>query len=343
MAINKDRIVRIINNRAVPANQPLPPSMPGYDQGLCGLRLRPGRAKALLAEAGLADGFSTELYAIEHRSEPAHRPGDPAGSRGDRHQGGDQVARPGERHRGRRQRHRADDLVGRHGAGSPTSPIRPTSTGRSSAAAARCRAAGTGRGTATRSSTSARPRPTPWSTRPRPRSANKLWGDDLRQDHGGRALGAGLQRAALHHAFPRMGGDDSLYVDPVHIPVHYDYVSANDRCASSIATRSTAATITSGGTIRSRPSRGWRRARRSSSSASTPPAARSRQASTVADVAALDFAQGQSGDRADLCRGRGAGRRAEGDDREFRAVRLRLDGATSRASGCSPTSSPSRR
>ncbi len=30
-AINKDRIVRIINNRAVPANQPLPPSMPGYN------------------------------------------------------------------------------------------------------------------------------------------------------------------------------------------------------------------------------------------------------------------------------------------------------------------------
>ncbi len=27
-AINKDRIVRIINNRAVPANQPLPPAMP---------------------------------------------------------------------------------------------------------------------------------------------------------------------------------------------------------------------------------------------------------------------------------------------------------------------------
>ena len=30
-------------------------------------------------------------------------------------------------------------------------------------------------------------------------SATKLWSDDLRQDHGGRALGAGLQRAALHH------------------------------------------------------------------------------------------------------------------------------------------------
>jgi hypothetical protein len=31
MAINKERIVRIINGRAVVANQPLPPLMPGYD------------------------------------------------------------------------------------------------------------------------------------------------------------------------------------------------------------------------------------------------------------------------------------------------------------------------
>jgi ABC-type transport system substrate-binding protein len=29
-AINKERIVRIVNGRAVPANQPLPPAMPGY-------------------------------------------------------------------------------------------------------------------------------------------------------------------------------------------------------------------------------------------------------------------------------------------------------------------------
>src|SRR5690606_24767122 len=33
MAINKERIVQVINGRAVPANQPLPPTMPGYTQG----------------------------------------------------------------------------------------------------------------------------------------------------------------------------------------------------------------------------------------------------------------------------------------------------------------------
>jgi peptide/nickel transport system substrate-binding protein len=31
-AINKERIIRIVNGRAVPANQPLPPAMPGYDE-----------------------------------------------------------------------------------------------------------------------------------------------------------------------------------------------------------------------------------------------------------------------------------------------------------------------
>jgi peptide/nickel transport system substrate-binding protein len=62
MAVNKDRIVRIINGRAVPANQPLPPTMPGYAEDYEGYPYDPEQAKALLAEAGLADGFSTEIY-----------------------------------------------------------------------------------------------------------------------------------------------------------------------------------------------------------------------------------------------------------------------------------------
>lgn len=62
MAINKDRIVRIINNRAVIANQPLPPSMPGYTEGYEGIPYDVEGAKALLVEAGFPDGFTTELY-----------------------------------------------------------------------------------------------------------------------------------------------------------------------------------------------------------------------------------------------------------------------------------------
>ena len=64
MAINKDRIVRIINNRAAPANQPLPPLMPGYAKDHSGYEYDPEGAKALLAEAGHPNGFETELYAM---------------------------------------------------------------------------------------------------------------------------------------------------------------------------------------------------------------------------------------------------------------------------------------
>jgi ABC-type transport system substrate-binding protein len=62
MAINKDRIVQIINGRALVANQPLPPTMPGYTKDYAGYPYDVEGAKKLLADAGLADGFTTELY-----------------------------------------------------------------------------------------------------------------------------------------------------------------------------------------------------------------------------------------------------------------------------------------
>jgi len=63
MAIDKQRIIRIINNRAVPAVQVLPPLMPGYDKEYKGYVFDVAQAKKLLAEAGYPNGFSTILYA----------------------------------------------------------------------------------------------------------------------------------------------------------------------------------------------------------------------------------------------------------------------------------------
>ncbi|WEL89193.1 ABC transporter substrate-binding protein [Pseudomonas sp. CBSPCBW29] len=70
MAINKDRIVRIINGRAVPANQPLPPAMPGYDKAYQGYAYDVEAAKKLLAEAGHPNGFNTELYVMNTDPQP---------------------------------------------------------------------------------------------------------------------------------------------------------------------------------------------------------------------------------------------------------------------------------
>jgi ABC-type transport system substrate-binding protein len=63
MAINKDRISKLINNRGAPATQPLPPAMPGYNAANKGFAYDPEGAKKLLAEAGVGE-ITTELYAM---------------------------------------------------------------------------------------------------------------------------------------------------------------------------------------------------------------------------------------------------------------------------------------
>ncbi|MGR9474706.1 ABC transporter substrate-binding protein [Rhizobium leguminosarum] len=70
MAVNKDRITRILNGRATPANQPLPPLMPGYDKSFTGYAYDVAKAKALLAEAGYPDGFETVLYSTNTDPQP---------------------------------------------------------------------------------------------------------------------------------------------------------------------------------------------------------------------------------------------------------------------------------
>ncbi|MBB3145458.1 peptide/nickel transport system substrate-binding protein/oligopeptide transport system substrate-binding protein [Phyllobacterium trifolii] len=70
MAINKDRITRILNGRATAANQPLPPLMPGYDKSFTGYAYDVEKAKALLAEAGFPTGFETVLYSTNTDPQP---------------------------------------------------------------------------------------------------------------------------------------------------------------------------------------------------------------------------------------------------------------------------------
>jgi peptide/nickel transport system substrate-binding protein/oligopeptide transport system substrate-binding protein len=61
MAINKDRIVKIINGRADVATQVLPPGMPGYDKDYKGYPYDPDGAKKLLAEAKYDSSQSLDL------------------------------------------------------------------------------------------------------------------------------------------------------------------------------------------------------------------------------------------------------------------------------------------
>jgi ABC-type transport system substrate-binding protein len=69
-AIDKQRIVQLLNGRADVANQILPALMPGYDPDYQGYDFDPEKAKALLAEAGYADGFETTIQCIAVDPQP---------------------------------------------------------------------------------------------------------------------------------------------------------------------------------------------------------------------------------------------------------------------------------
>ena len=64
-AVNKQSLVdNFYAGLAVPAVNPIPPMMWSYHDGIGGYAYDPARARALLAEAGLADGFDTELWVM---------------------------------------------------------------------------------------------------------------------------------------------------------------------------------------------------------------------------------------------------------------------------------------
>ncbi len=87
MAINKDRIVQIINNRAVPANQPLPPSMPGYTRTTRAMPTIPRRPRRCWPRPGFPDGFETELFVMNTDPNPRIAQAIQQDLAADRHQG----------------------------------------------------------------------------------------------------------------------------------------------------------------------------------------------------------------------------------------------------------------
>ncbi len=61
-AIDRDHVVRVFANRSVAAVGPLPLAVRGYNQGLPAYDHDPAKARVLLSEAGLPQGFETTLW-----------------------------------------------------------------------------------------------------------------------------------------------------------------------------------------------------------------------------------------------------------------------------------------
>ena len=69
-AIDKERIIQLLNGRGIVANQVLPPLMPGYDPDYKGYEYNIEKAKTLLAEAGVAPGTETSIECIAVDPQP---------------------------------------------------------------------------------------------------------------------------------------------------------------------------------------------------------------------------------------------------------------------------------
>jgi dipeptide transport system substrate-binding protein len=77
MAVNKDAIIEaVFQGAGQAAKNPIPPTIWSYNDAVEDYSYDPEKAKALLAEAGLPDGFSTDIWAM-----PVQRPYNPDAKR----------------------------------------------------------------------------------------------------------------------------------------------------------------------------------------------------------------------------------------------------------------------
>ena len=67
-AIDKQRLIKFAGGQAIVANGVVPPSMPWSNPGLPNYEYSPDKARALLREAGLPDGFKTQLWFLSART-----------------------------------------------------------------------------------------------------------------------------------------------------------------------------------------------------------------------------------------------------------------------------------
>lgn len=68
-AIDKARVIKLVNGRGRLANGILPPPMPGFNDKLAGIPYDPEKARRLLAAAGLPNGFSSTYYSTSSETE----------------------------------------------------------------------------------------------------------------------------------------------------------------------------------------------------------------------------------------------------------------------------------